>query len=150
MKRSSPLMRRTPLARTGFKRKEPKPFALADRKTLERHSAMKLRIKKPTVAEGSKYLAACRGEPCYLRVPGVCCGRIDTVVPCHSNQSKHGKGMGIKAAHEFTVPGCFACHAWLDQGDAPREAKVLVFDRALGAWAPARAAKMGIEMKEAA
>jgi hypothetical protein len=29
---------------------------------------MKSRIKKPTVEEGSKYLAACRGEWCYLRV----------------------------------------------------------------------------------
>jgi hypothetical protein len=111
---------------------------------------MKRTSRKPTVAEGSKYLAACRGEPCYLRVPGVCCGRIDTVVPCHSNQSKHGKGLGKKAKHEFTVPGCFTCHSWLDQGDALRETKVLTFDTALGLWVPVRDAKMGSPLLEAA
>src|SRR6516225_7205350 len=99
MKRSS-LPRKTRLRSTGFTGKEPKPFALADRKTIERHTTMKRRIRKPTVYEGSKYLAACRGEECYLRVSGICQALgwgSETVVPCHSNQSKHGKGGALKA-----------------------------------------------------
>lgn len=151
MKRSGPLQRRTPLARTGFKRKQPKPFALTDRKTFERHAAMKRRIKKPTVANGSKYIAACRGEECYLLVPGVCCSigwSHESVVDCHSNQSKHGKGGALKATHEFTVPGCEPCHAWLDQGKAPRELKVATFDAALERWVPVRARKMGLTAGE--
>jgi ferredoxin len=147
------MQRRTPLARTPFKRKEPKPFALADRKTQERRAEMKRRIKKPTVAEGSKYLAACRGEPCYLRVFGVCSLNPDddTIVPCHSNLLEHGKGKGIKAAHEFTFPGCGACHFWLDQSKVPtKEQRRAATLAALARWVPVRAAKMGIELKEAA
>ncbi|MDR5761939.1 nuclease domain-containing protein [Caballeronia sp. LZ035] len=134
MKRSS-IQRKTPLARSAW--------PLADRSTAQRRSTLKARVKKPTVEQGSKYLAACRGESCYLRVLGVCIGR-NTVVPCHSNQARHGKGMGIKAKHEFTVPGCQACHAWIDQGPAPREAKFRQWDVGYARWEPVRAAKMGL------
>lgn len=122
MIRSTPLQRKSPLKRT----------------------AMKSRRRKPTVAEGSKYLAACRGEPCYLRVPGVCCGDVDTVVPAHSNQSRHGKGAALKASHQYSVPGCFKCHTWIDQGSAPRAEKFAAWDSAYELWEPARALKMGI------
>jgi hypothetical protein len=143
VKRSAPLQRKTPLRSTGFKRKAHSPFSsLASRSTLERRTAIKNRIKKPTVAEGSKYLAACRGEPCYLRMRG-CLGGGETVVPCHSNQAKHGKGMGIKARHEFTVPGCSNCHSLIDQGPGLREHKFAAWDVAYEAWAPVRARKMG-------
>lgn len=138
------------MQRSGFVRKPGKTYATLSRAApIARSSAMKSKPKRPTVAEGSKYLAACRGEPCYLRVNGICMHSPLTVVPCHSNQSKHGKGMGIKAAHEFTVPGCHACHAWLDQGPAARDTKVLVFDAGLEMWVPVRARKMGL-IEEAA
>lgn len=58
----------------------------------------------------------CHGRDCYLQIPGVCTNNPETVVPCHSNQLKHGKGKGIKADDEKTVPGCYACHYELDQG----------------------------------
>ncbi|WP_408588781.1 nuclease domain-containing protein [Paraburkholderia tropica] len=134
------------MKRTGFKRKEPKPFALTPRKSLERHAAIRRRVKKPTVAEGSKYLAACRNEPCYLRVPGVCRRNPndETVVPCHENSLAAGKGMGLKSNHARTVPGCFWCHSWLDQGSAPREKKQVTFSQAYLEWSPVRARKMGI------
>lgn len=113
-----------------------------------RKATMKRRSKRPTVADGSKYLAACRGEPCYLRVPGVCPMNPsdETVVPCHSNQARHGKGIGVKAKNEFTVPGCIACHAWIDQNrsGAPRQVKFDVWDRAFAEWEPVRDRKMGI------
>lgn len=108
---------------------------------------MRRRPKRPTVAEGAKYLAACRHEPCYLRVPGVC--RLnpldETVVPCHSNQACHGKAGAMKAQNEFTVPGCDLCHAWIDQNrvGTPKQDKFEVWDRAFEEWAPVRARKMG-------
>lgn len=140
------------MKRSGFVRKPGKEYATLGRSKPIARGTSKLKTvrRAPTVAEGSKYLTACRGEPCYLRVPGICCGRRDTVVPCHSNQSKHGKGGALKAKHEFSVPGCFTCHSWLDQGPAARETKVLTFDTALDAWVPVRAAKMGLPLTEAA
>jgi hypothetical protein len=153
MKRSAPMKRGAPLARTGFKRKEPGVFKKQlDRNTqIARRAAMKSKPKRPTVAEGSKYLAACRDEPCYLNV---LCPWTDwadpTVVDCHSNQSKHGKAGARKADHEFTVPGCARCHDWYDNSGAPYELKCAKFDNALERWAPRRARKMGLEMQEAA
>ncbi|KGD36841.1 nuclease domain-containing protein [Burkholderia pseudomallei] len=136
------------MKRTGFKRKPHSPFSSLTRTaTLKRQKAIVKRIKRPTVAEGSKYLAARRGEPCFLRVPGVC--RLnpldETVVPCHSNQSRHGKAGAMKARNEFTVPGCGACHAWIDQNrvGTPKQAKFDVWDRAYEEWEPVRARKMG-------
>lgn len=119
-------------------------------KTQMRKRAMRSRPKRVTVADGSKYLAACRGEPCYLNV---FCPWTDwadpTVVDCHSNQSKHGKAGARKADHEFTVPGCGRCHDWYDNSGAPYELKCEKFDNALERWAPRRARKMGLEMQEA-
>lgn len=135
------------MRRTGFKRKPNSPFSSLTRTvTLKRQKAIVARIKRPTVAEGSKYLAACRGEECYLRVTGVCCSigwPHESVVDCHSNQSKHGKGAGTKAKHKYTVPGCGPCHYWLDFGPAPRAEKVATWDRAYMKWEPIRARKMG-------
>lgn len=143
------MKRHAPIRRSGFKRTAPtrafkSSFA---KKSVLRNNAMKTRRKRVTVAEGSRFIDACRGEECYLRVPGVCCSigwASPCVVDCHSNQSKHGKGGALKAKHEFTVPGCSKCHAWLDFGKAPRETKVLTFDAALELWRPVRARKMGL------
>ncbi|MFP4900600.1 nuclease domain-containing protein [Paraburkholderia sp. BR14261] len=144
------LSRKTPLRRTGFKRKPDSPFSsFADRATAQRRSSLKSRVKKPTVAEGSKYLSACRGEPCYLRVPGVCRRNPldDTVVPCHSNQGRDGKAGNLKADNRATVPGCFYCHRWIDQNrvGTPRQVKFDVWDRAYDEWEPVRARKMGLQ-----
>jgi hypothetical protein len=109
---------------------------------------MRSRPKRPTVAEGSKYLEACRGETCYAHINGICWGGTESVVPAHSNQAKHGKSMGRKADHIFTVPMCFACHQWTDQGSATREEKFALWDRAYEEWETVRARKMGIEMNE--
>ncbi|WP_323120000.1 nuclease domain-containing protein [Burkholderia alba] len=152
MKRSAPLMRKKPLKSGGYSRK-PSPFrSLTSGSTLKHQKAIVRRIKRPTGAEGAKYLAACRGEPCYLRVPGVC--RLDpsdpTVVPCHSNQARHGKGASLKAKNEFTVPGCMSCHVWIDQnrvGTAKQE-KFDAWDQAYEAWVSVRARKMGLSEGE--
>lgn len=114
-----------------------------------KRSPMRSSRKRPTVAEGSKYLAACRGEECYLRVPGVCVSigwSHETVVDCHSNQMRDGKAGAMRADNEKTVPGCGPCHAWLDQNRAgtPKQEKFDVWDRAYAEWVPRRARKMGL------
>jgi hypothetical protein len=55
-----------------------------------------------------KRLAAIRKLPC------VRCGQSPSQA-AHSNSSKHGKGRGIKASDEFTVPLCAICHSQFDQ-----------------------------------
>jgi len=146
LNRKTPMNRGTStLARTGFKRPEPRSLNPHSGEVVRK--GMKRSRKRPTVAEGSKYLTACRGEACYLRMRG-CLGGGETVVPCHSNQARHGKGIGIKARHEFTVPGCANCHALIDQGPGLREHKFAVWDVAYEEWQPRRAAKMGINQPE--
>jgi hypothetical protein len=39
-----------------------------------------------------------------------------TTVAAHSNQLRHGKGMGIKASDQFVAFLCFSCHHEVDQG----------------------------------
>lgn len=128
LKRSTPLTRKTPLkatkglTRTPFKRRAPK--------------------KRPSYHE-PKYLAACKGESCFLLIPGVCRGEQETVVPCHANWSAYGKGMGIKAKDTYTVPGCFRCHQCLDQGFSLADAeKRATWEWAYNRWLPVRASKM--------
>ncbi len=146
LKRSKPLERKTPMTRTGFAKKSKSPFStLAPASTLKHRSAIKRRIRKVTVEEGSKYLAACAGQPCYLNVMCPWTDWADpTVVPAHSNQGKHGKGMGLKAKNEFTLPACLACHTWLDRSGAPQERKVTAFDAGYARWRPVRDRRMGI------
>jgi hypothetical protein len=56
-------------------------------------------------------LEACRGIPCQH------CGIDDgTVVAAHSNQSRHGKGRGIKASDIYVAALCSICHHQIDQG----------------------------------
>ena len=45
------------------------------------------------------------------------CGASDgTVCACHSNQSRHGKGMGLKAPDSLVVALCHRCHYQMDNG----------------------------------
>lgn len=122
--RAAPLTRKTPLkattglARTPFKRRAPKKRA----------------------GHEPKYLAACKGECCYLRFPGCASYPEDpTVVPAHQNE---GKGMGLKVHDRFSVPACHFCHALYDQSGTDREIKRATFDWAYTRWVPVRAAKL--------
>jgi len=140
------MMRRTPMRRSGFKRKVGCAFSPFNGKAILHGSTFKRKAKKKREGHDKRMLAACRGERCYLRVPGICIPASDTVVPCHSNEQQHGKGMGIKARDEFTVPGCWACHVWLDQGSAPRDLKFSVWRTAYREWEPKRAAKLSTKV----
>jgi hypothetical protein len=107
-------------------------------KPMSRGKAMKTRRKVRLKVSGIDYLALCRGQRCYLQIDWVC-SPIETVVPCHSNQLIHGKGMGIKASDEFTVPGCMRCHAELDQGKRFNKVqKFEIWNSAHERWVPDR------------
>lgn len=56
----------------------------------------------------SKRLESIRKLPC------VRCGQSPSQA-AHSNSSKHGKGRGIKADDQYTVPLCHNCHSQFDQ-----------------------------------
>jgi hypothetical protein len=139
LKRSTPLkqggkeMKRTPMSRGASTLKSTKPMARAA-------APMRSRSKTnsdPRPKTGEAEL--CRGQPCYLLVPGVPAHPVDTVVPCHSNQARHGKGRGIKAHDKYTVPGCMYCHHAIDQsGQFTREEKFALWDNAYARWEPVR------------
>lgn len=45
------------------------------------------------------------------------CGAEDgTIVACHSNQLRDGKGMGLKTPDYRIAALCYACHTELDNG----------------------------------
>jgi ferredoxin len=61
-----------------------------------------------------KVLDAAKNMACHS------CGAWDgTVVMAHSNQQKHGKGMGIKAHDCFIAALCDSCHAIVDGRQLP-------------------------------
>lgn len=127
LSRSTPLVAKKPMARGEVRLgRQAKPIRKRSRTNAD-----------PRKATGEALL--CRGEPCYLLLPGIFEHKKATVVPCHSNQAIHGKGMGIKAHDEFTVPGCDACHKELDQGSRfTREEKFAFWNRAFENWKPRR------------
>lgn len=127
MQRRAPLIRKTPMARTS------KPMARG-------------KPKRPAGYSEPKYLAACRGEPCFLNLPGCPRNPVDeTVVPAHCNE---GKGMGLKVPDRYTVPACFHCHTLYDQSGLDRECKRAAWDWAYTRWDAARARKMASELTE--
>ncbi|WP_454731475.1 MULTISPECIES: hypothetical protein [Cupriavidus] len=131
LKPGAPLQRRTPLRSTTWLKQTaglvPSPFK-------------KKRPKRRPMAE-RRYALACRGEPCYLLIPGALDHK--NVVPCHSNQQIHGKGMGIKADDEKTVPGCGWCHRAIDQGSwLTKEERRAYWDDAYARWLPVRTLKL--------
>lgn len=120
------MMRRTPMKRGTKPLKAKKPW--------------RPRYKSQSKRPNREFAAACYGEQCYLRVPGGCEG---PVVPCHSNQQIHGKGMGLKADDYYTVPGCRRCHHEIDQGkELSKDGRRAVWDKSFEAWLPRRGAKM--------
>lgn len=147
MMRSAPLKRTTGLKQGGeLKRKTPlaRTCGLKQGSEIARTPMKKSRPKRRPQAE-RRYADACRGEPCYLLIPGAPAHPVESVVPCHSNQQKDGKGMGLKASDEKTVPGCAWCHHQLDQGTLlAKGERREYFDDAYRRWVPVRAVKLGL------
>ena len=64
----------------------------------------------------------CRSMVCQL-----CNSPGPGVTWAHSNQSEHGKGMGVKASDIFVAALCHACHVELDQGKAWNQKQRVAF-----------------------
>ncbi len=88
-------------------------------------------LAKPRARRRARVLQLARGMPCLLQVPEVCNRDRTTTVACHSNWSEHGKAGARRADDCYSVWGCSACHAWLDQGGSGAEVKRPIFDTAL-------------------
>lgn len=135
------LSRKTPMKRGGWTRSASLPIERIPPplKPLTR-PVNYARITDQTVASDPKtaprrnpaLLEMARGQLCLLMVPGVCNFNPETTVACHSNWSCHGKAGARKADDHYSVHGCSACHAWLDQGGASVREKQLIFTLALG------------------
>ena len=61
-----------------------------------------------------KYTRSARGQPCTVRVPGVCkeAPENETTVLAHIN----GGGIATKHYNIHAAYACFECHQWLDGG----------------------------------
>lgn len=140
--RKTPLKQRTPMKR-GTKtlarttplqsRSESKPLALA-------RTAMKRKAPKKRPKAERVYAELCHGQECYVRLPFFTEHPRETVVPAHSNSQQDGKGMGIKAADEKTVPACFWCHAEIDQGKRlTKDERRAYWEDGYQRWLPVRA-----------
>lgn len=117
-------------ARRVYERKPQPLYAPVERRGSYAAPAPAAAAPKTAQHRNSYLLSMARGRYCLLRVPGVCIGGTETTVACHSNLSIHGKAGARKANDEFHVPGCFACHRWLDQGPTDGVLKAMTFMRA--------------------
>lgn len=76
-------------------------------------------LQKQNNFRSKKFLDLAKGEQCFINIPGICDHNPnnETVVPCHSPdfERMHGKsGYTVKAHDIFSVPGCRACHDFID------------------------------------
>lgn len=139
IKQSAKPMKRTVMARGNSALKAKTPMKPGGKAMQRAAKPMRQRSRtnadpRPKTGEA----ALCRGQPCYLLVPGAACAGV-AHDPCHSNQEKHGKGMGLKAHDIYTVPGCRFCHNEIDQGNRfTREEKFALWDQAYARWKPVR------------
>lgn len=66
----------------------------------------------------AKYVAGSRGQPCSLRIVGVCTGGGEDTVFAHIRDRHTGRS--IKASDISGADACFACHSKFDgQNGAP-------------------------------
>ena len=68
------------------------------------------------MSKQDKYTKSAKGQPCTVRIPGVCrpAPENETTVLAHLN----GYGMGGKHLSIHGAYACAECHAWLDGGYA--------------------------------
>jgi hypothetical protein len=114
---------------------------MLSRKTPIKRSAFKKKARKKRAWQDKSMLEACRGQACFLAIPGVCCGDWTTCVPAHRNE---GKGLGMKTPDALTVPACFTCHTEYDQGKRfTRDEKRAMWDAAYESWSAYRDSACG-------
>jgi hypothetical protein len=107
MKRSAPLLRKTPL--------KPGKGLQPSRKRMKSRRVAK--VETGAASRGGyrnrDLLDLAYQIECTLQLPGCEGGPGE---PCHSNQQRHGKGGALKAHDCFFASGCRSCHRELDQG----------------------------------
>jgi hypothetical protein len=82
-------------------------------------------ISKFPYFRSKKHLKNVASLPCQV------CGLEGSTQAAHSNQSKHGKGRGIKASDEYTAALCFKHHFLIDQGSSlTKEERVQMWEEA--------------------
>jgi hypothetical protein len=80
---------------------------------------------KTTYFRSKKHLQNVASLDCQI------CGSGSQVQAAHSNQSKHGKGRGIKASDQFTAATCQPCHTRIDSGsDLTKQERIDLWDAA--------------------
>lgn len=130
------------MKRTAIKRKTPMSHGTA---TLERTPMKKKARKHRPEYHDKRMLNMCRGQACYLCMPGIACSELDSVVPAHSNEAALGKGAGLKAPDLYTVPACHSHHSELDQGNKfTKDEKKRMWRAAYAAWGPIREKLFGV------
>jgi len=131
------------MKRSGFKRKASPSLSPFSGAAALKGTTFKRKARKKRKGHDRAVLSLCGGQPCYLRIDGVCCGDWRTTVPAHRNE---GKGMGLKTPDKFTVPACFTCHTEYDQGHRlTRDEKRGYFNAAYDRWEPYRDRMLGLE-----
>ena len=66
-----------------------------------------------TAVRSRKYLAGSKGQPCKLRIVGVCTGNVETTIPAHIRDRHTGRS--IKASDLSVADACFNCHEVFDR-----------------------------------
>ena len=61
-----------------------------------------------------KYLDRAKGQPCMVKIFGICNNDPTTTVMAHSNKYIHGKALGLKAHDFFCTLSCSNCHSVID------------------------------------
>ena len=116
------------MKRSGFKRPEkpakaPKAMPKMYRQGVTGPATLTA-LPKTEAKRNPHLLAMAKGKPCLMQVPGVCNNNPETTVAAHSNSHEHGKAGARKADDCYSVWACYACHAWLDQGQGAQNRKV--------------------------
>ncbi len=84
-----------------------------------------VQISKTAYIRDKRLRAMCEALPCQH------CGSFAGSTWAHSNQSRHGKGRGIKASDIYVAALCGACHHDIDQGRTmSRSERILAWDAA--------------------
>ena len=82
-------------------------------------------IEKNKPIRSRRIREAARGEPCAVRIPGVCSHDAETTVFAHFSYAS--SGMGTKPSDTSGAFSCDACHSVID-GRRPRPHGVLKED----------------------
>lgn len=116
------MLRRTGFKRPQIERKAPVYTPIA--RPVNTGPVELVAMPKNPPGRNSAFRNLARGRECMFRIPGECSFNPEQTVLAHSNESRHGKSMGMKADDAIgSVFACYACHFAIDQGGMSSEQK---------------------------